>query len=213
MWQMGSGAVVGGGFGHFFSYAPVKLEYAIDRFTMETKRLLDVLDRHLGAKDGPSSCGAGGPFILGETYSIADMCIWPWLGNLVLGRLYGSSDTFLETSSYTHVRKLFIIARANMRAPLRTESCSNKCARRGLWRPSLRTPTFGVWWLGPWRAQVLAWAKAVLARPGVARGRMVNRTWGSDAEQLPNRHDRADFERETVRARALTSSASPPREM
>mmetsp|Transcript_17295 Transcript_17295/g.45771 ORF Transcript_17295/g.45771 Transcript_17295/m.45771 type:complete len:301 (+) Transcript_17295:55-957(+) len=94
MWQMGSAPFIGGGFGHFYNYAPVKIEYAIDRYTMETKRLIDVLDKHLAA---------GGPYICGEQYTIADMATWPWIGNLALGRLYGAAAEFLDFEKYTHV--------------------------------------------------------------------------------------------------------------
>lgn len=93
-WQMGSAPYVGGGFGHFYSYAPVKIRYAIDRFTMETKRQLDVLDRKL----------AQTRYIAGDTYSIADIAIWPWYGGLVLGYLYDAAE-FLDTASYTHVMR------------------------------------------------------------------------------------------------------------
>lgn len=94
-WQMGSAPYLGGGFGHFYHYAPFKMEYPINRFSMETKRQLDVLDRELANK----------PYIAGEDYTIADMAIWPWYGNLVLGRLYGESATFLDTASYKHVNR------------------------------------------------------------------------------------------------------------
>jgi GST-like protein len=92
-WQMGSAPYLGGGFGHFYQYAPEKWQYPIDRFTMETKRQLDVLDRQLAER----------PFIAGDDYSIADMAIWPWYGNLVLGRQYGDAATFLEADSYENV--------------------------------------------------------------------------------------------------------------
>jgi len=92
-WQMGSAPFVGGGFGHFYVYAPVKIEYAIDRYAMETKRQLDVLDRHLADK----------PYLAGETYTIADMAAWPWYGGLVLGQLYGDAATFLSAHEYKHV--------------------------------------------------------------------------------------------------------------
>lgn len=92
-WQMGSAPYLGGGFGHFFAYAPFKMEYPIDRFSMEVKRQLDVLDRHL----------AENQYMSGDDYSIADMAIWPWYGNLIAGNLYGDSATFLDTQSYTHV--------------------------------------------------------------------------------------------------------------
>jgi GST-like protein len=92
-WQMGSAPYLGGGFGHFYAYAPFKMEYPIDRFSMEVKRQLDVLDRHL----------AENQYMAGDDYSIADMAIWPWYGNLIAGNLYGDSATFLDTQSYTHV--------------------------------------------------------------------------------------------------------------
>lgn len=130
-WQMGSAPFVGGGFGHFYTYAPVKIEYAINRYAMETKRQLDVLDRHLADKD----------WVAGGQYTIADMAIWPWYGGLVLGRAYNAAE-FLEVESYRNV---------------------------------------------------MAWAQRIDARPAVARGRMVNRTWGPPDEQLPERHSSADF--------------------
>ncbi len=92
MWQMGSAPYLGGGFGHFYAYAPEKWQYPIDRFTMEVKRQLDVLDKQL----------ADNPFIAGQDYSIADMAIWPWYGNLALGRQY-NAGTFLDVKSYTNV--------------------------------------------------------------------------------------------------------------
>lgn len=91
-WQMGSAPYVGGGFGHFYAYAPEKFEYPINRFAMETKRQLDVLDRALADR----------PFIAGEDYTIADMAIWPWYGALVLGRLYNAAE-FLSVESYPNV--------------------------------------------------------------------------------------------------------------
>ena len=94
MWQMGSAPFLGGGFGHFYTYAPEKIEYAINRYAMEVKRQLDVLDRHLAQHD----------WMAGE-YSIADMAIWPWYGNLVLGRSYPQADTFLDVGIYTHVKR------------------------------------------------------------------------------------------------------------
>ena len=93
-WQMGSAPYLGGGFGHFYAYAPEKWQYPIDRFAMEAKRQLDVLDRQLAAHD----------FIAGGEYSIADMAIWPWYGQLVLGRLYDAAE-FLDAESYTHVMR------------------------------------------------------------------------------------------------------------
>ncbi len=91
-WQMGSAPYLGGGFGHFYSYAPYKMEYPIDRFAMEAKRQLDVLDRHLEGRD----------YMCGDEYTIADIAIWPWYGSLALGRLYGAGE-FLEVESYAHV--------------------------------------------------------------------------------------------------------------
>ena len=93
-WQMGSAPYLGGGFGHFYAYAPTKMAYPIDRFTMEAKRQLDVLDRHLADR----------PFMAGDAYSIADMAIWPWYGALVKGRLYDAA-TFLSAEDYTHVQR------------------------------------------------------------------------------------------------------------
>jgi GSH-dependent disulfide-bond oxidoreductase len=132
-WQMGSAPYLGGGFGHFYAYAPYKMEYPINRFAMETKRQLDVLDRHLAERE----------WMAGGTYSIADIAIWAWYGNLVLGRQYNAAD-FLDVTSYTHV---------------------------------------------------LAWAERIDARPAVVRGRRVNRNWGTPEEQLPERHDAADFDK------------------
>ena len=131
MWQMGSAPFVGGGFGHFYAYAPEKYEYPINRYAMETKRQLDVLDRRL----------AEVPFVAGAVYSIADMAIWPWYGSLVLGRAYNAAE-FLDVTSYKNV---------------------------------------------------VAWAEKIDARPAVKRGRMVNKSWGDEAEQVPNRHSAADF--------------------
>ena len=130
-WQMGSAPFVGGGFGHFYAYAPEKYEYPINRYAMETKRQLDVLDRRL----------AEVPFVAGAEYSIADMAIWPWYGGMVLGRAYNAGE-FLDVGSYKHV---------------------------------------------------MAWAEKIDARPAVKRGRMVNKNWGEEAEQVPERHSAADF--------------------
>ncbi|MDR9393838.1 glutathione-dependent disulfide-bond oxidoreductase [Roseovarius sp. SYSU LYC5161] len=92
-WQMGSAPYLGGGFGHFYAYAPTKMKYPIDRFAMETKRQLDVLDRQLAER----------PYIAGEAYTIADMAIWPWYGNLVLGRQYGDAGRFLSVHEYRNL--------------------------------------------------------------------------------------------------------------
>jgi GSH-dependent disulfide-bond oxidoreductase len=94
-WQMGSAPFLGGGFGHFYSYAPVKIEYAIDRYAMEVKRQYDVLDRHL----------AGNEYMAGADYSIADIAIWPWYGAVMLGLAYDEAATFLSLADYRHVRR------------------------------------------------------------------------------------------------------------
>jgi GST-like protein len=93
-WQMGSAPFMGGGFGHFYAYAPEKLQYPIDRYAMETKRQLDVLDRHL----------ADNRYMAGDEYTIADMAIWPWYGGMVLGQLYDAAE-FLAVHEYTHVKR------------------------------------------------------------------------------------------------------------
>jgi len=93
-WQVGSAPYLGGGFGHFYSYAPYPMEYPINRFTMETKRQLDVLDKHL----------AKNRYLAGEAYSIADIAVWPWYGNLVLGNLYDAA-TFLQVQDYKHLMR------------------------------------------------------------------------------------------------------------
>ncbi|MBB3770552.1 GST-like protein [Angulomicrobium tetraedrale] len=134
-WQMGSAPYLGGGFGHFYAYAPTKIEYAIDRFAMEVKRQLDVLDRRL----------AESAYVAGPDYTIADIAIFPWYGGLAKGWLYGAAE-FLSVADYTHVQR---------------------------------------------------WADAVLARPAVARGRMVNRMSGEPSEQLRERHDASDFDTRT----------------
>jgi len=131
-WQMGAGPYLGGGFGHFYVYAPEPMEYPIDRFTMEAKRQLDVLDRRLAENE----------YLAGDEYSIADMAVWPWYGGLVSGSVYDAVE-FLQADSYTHV---------------------------------------------------LRWADCIAAREPVRRGRRVNRTWGPEEEQLPERHSAADFE-------------------
>ena len=91
-WQMGSAPFLGGGFGHFYAYAPTKIEYAIDRYAMEVKRQLDVLDRRL----------AESPYLAGDDYTIADLAVWPWYGVLVKGEVYDAGE-FLQVQSYTHV--------------------------------------------------------------------------------------------------------------
>lgn len=134
-WQMGSAPYIGGGLGHFYAYAPVKIEYAINRFAMETKRLLDVLDQHLSKHE----------YLAGQEYSIADIAAFPWYGSVVKGWVY-NADEFLSVDQYKHVQR---------------------------------------------------WADAILARPAVQRGRMVNRTFGDLASQLHERHDASDFETKT----------------
>jgi len=105
MWAIGAAPYLGGGFGHFYNYAPIKIKYAIDRFSMESKRQLDVLEKHLsGELKGFSPC-SGGPYICGEKYTIADMIIWPWWGNLVLGRLYSAASFLDVENTYPHVMK------------------------------------------------------------------------------------------------------------
>ena len=94
-WQMGAGPYLGGGFGHFYAYAPTKIEYAIDRFAMEAKRQLDVLDRRL----------AETAFIAGDDYTIADIAIWPWYGALMQGKLYGTAAEFLQTADYKNLQR------------------------------------------------------------------------------------------------------------
>ncbi len=93
-WQMGSAPYLGGGFGHFYNYAPERFEYPIDRFTMEVKRQLDVLDRHLAENE----------YMTGEEYTIADIAIWPWYGQLLLNRLYNAAE-FLDAESYENVMR------------------------------------------------------------------------------------------------------------
>lgn len=131
-WQMGSAPFLGGGFGHFYAYAPEKYEYPINRYAMEAKRQLDVLDRQL----------AEHRYVAGDDYSIADMAIWPWYGVLALGELYGAGE-FLSVQDYQHVQR---------------------------------------------------WANEIAARPAVIRGRKVNRTWGEESEQAPERHSAADLD-------------------
>ena len=94
-WQMGSAPFLGGGFGHFFAYAPVKIEYAINRYAMEAKRQFDVLNRRL----------ADSEYVAGPDYTVADMAIWPWYGGFALGRTYEGADTFLSTHEYEHLNR------------------------------------------------------------------------------------------------------------
>lgn len=94
-WQVGSGPYLGGGFGHFYAYAPEKIQYAIDRFAMETKRQLDVLNHRLGENE----------YLAGPAYTIADMAVWPWYGALMKGRLYGAAAKFLAVQDYAHLNR------------------------------------------------------------------------------------------------------------
>ena len=94
-WQMGSAPFLGGGFGHFFAYAPEKIEYAIDRYAMEAKRQFDVLDRQLAEHE----------YIAGESYTIADMGIWPWYAGVALGRVYDNAAEFLDAGSYRNLQR------------------------------------------------------------------------------------------------------------
>ncbi|MEF1284439.1 glutathione-dependent disulfide-bond oxidoreductase [Vibrio sp. M250220] len=132
-WAQGSAPFLGGGFGHFYAYADEKQEYPINRFAMEAKRQLDVLDKQL----------ANNTFVAGEEYTIADMAIWPWYGNLVLGKLYNAAE-FLQVKSYTHV---------------------------------------------------VRWAKQIESRQAVQRGRIVNRPFGEEWEQVLERHSAEDIDK------------------
>lgn len=132
-WAQGSAPFLGGGFGHFYAYADEKQEYPINRFAMEAKRQLDVLDKQL----------ANNEFVSGDELTIADIAIWPWYGNLVLGNLYDAAE-FLQVESYTNV---------------------------------------------------VRWAKQLEAREGFQRGRIINRSWGEEWEQVPERHSAEDIDK------------------
>jgi GST-like protein len=131
-WQMGAAPYLGGGFGHFYVYAPEKIQYAIDRFTMEAKRQLNVLDRRLGEST----------YLAGDSYTIADIAVWSWYGQVVRNTVYGAAQ-FLAAHEYTHVQR---------------------------------------------------WAETIAQRPAVIRGLRVNRTWGDEATQVPERHDATDLD-------------------
>jgi GST-like protein len=131
-WQMGAAPYLGGGFGHFYVYAPEKIQYAIDRFTMETKRQLDVLDRRLSEST----------YLAGDSYTVADIAVWSWYGQVVRNTVYGAAQ-FLAAHEYTHVQR---------------------------------------------------WAETIAQRPAVLRGLRVNRTWGDEATQVPERHDATDLD-------------------
>ena len=113
-WQMGSAPFLGGGFGHFYSYAPSKMKYPIDRYAMETKRQLDVLDRRL----------AETPYLAGDQYSLADISVWPWYGALALGRLYDAAE-FLSVHEYRHVQRW--AREIDERAAVRRGRMVNRC--------------------------------------------------------------------------------------
>jgi GST-like protein len=130
MWQMGSAPFVGGGFGHFYAYAPFKIEYAIDRYAMETKRQLHVLDTNLAARE----------YVIGDEYTIADIAIYTWYG-AIMASAYNAQE-FLAVHEYAHVKR---------------------------------------------------WMDLIEARPGLKRGRIVNRTFGAEG-QLAERHDAGDID-------------------
>ncbi|NNU15533.1 glutathione-dependent disulfide-bond oxidoreductase [Parvularcula sp. ZS-1/3] len=113
MWQMGSAPFLGGGFGHFYAYAPKKFEYAINRYAMETKRQLDVLDKNLQHNE----------FLAGDEYTIADMAVWPWYGGMVLGRLYSAAE-FLQVHEYEHLGRW--AKQLNARKPVKRGVIVNK---------------------------------------------------------------------------------------
>jgi len=151
MWMQGSGPIVGGGFGHFYHYAPVKIEYAIDRYSMDIKRLMDVLERHFSGVEVDSenvsqrmsNNYSGGPYLCGEDITIADFACFPWYGWLAQGKLYGEAATFLNVAEeYPHV---------------------------------------------------VEWANRISQREGMKRGTVVNRVWGDEDGQLPERHSSQDF--------------------
>ncbi|MCR9138296.1 MAG: glutathione-dependent disulfide-bond oxidoreductase [Alphaproteobacteria bacterium] len=131
-WQVGATPYLGGGFGHFYAYAPEKMEYPIDRYTMEVKRQLDLLDQQL----------ASNQFIAGDEYTIADMAVWPWYGALVRNLVYEAAE-FLDAESYKHIHR---------------------------------------------------WTDEIAEREPVQRGRRVNRAWGPEESQLPERHSASDFD-------------------
>ncbi len=132
-WQVGTGPFIGGGFGHFYAYAPEKYEYPINRYAMETKRIFDVADKRLGETR----------FLAGDEYTIADMANFPWLAPFVAGTIYNEAKRFLSIDEYKNVGR---------------------------------------------------WAREIAARPGVQRGRLVNKVWGDEDQQLVERHSAADFE-------------------
>ncbi|MCR9106168.1 MAG: glutathione-dependent disulfide-bond oxidoreductase [Gammaproteobacteria bacterium] len=130
-WQMSSAAYLGGGFGHFYAYAPEKWEYPINRYAMEVKRQLDVLERNLATRQ----------YLCGDDYTIADIATVAWYGALVAGKLYDAAE-FLDVASYTNV---------------------------------------------------LRWNDEIQERPAMQRGQRVNRVWGDESKQVPERHDASDI--------------------
>ena len=132
-WQVGTGPFIGGGFGHFYAYAPEKWEYPINRYAMEVKRIFDVADKRL----------AESRYLGGDEYTIADIANWPWLAPFTTGHIYNDAKTFLSIDEYKHVGR---------------------------------------------------WVQDIFKRPGVRRGRIVNKSWGDENTQLPERHSPADFE-------------------
>jgi GST-like protein len=131
-WQMGSAPYLGGGFGHFYAYAPEKIEYCVNRYAMEVKRQLDVLDQALSSQ----------PYLCGDEYTIADMANYAWYGALVLHNIYDAAE-FLDVASYENV---------------------------------------------------VRWATEIETRPGVQRGRRVNRAWGPEETRVIERHSKSDFD-------------------
>ncbi|VVT12272.1 glutathione-dependent disulfide-bond oxidoreductase [Erythrobacter sp. EC-HK427] len=131
-WQVGSAPFIGGGFGHFYAYAPEKYRYPIDRYAMETKRLFDVADQRL----------AEGRYLGGDDYTIADIAAAPWMIPFTEGTIYNEAKNFLAIDEYENVAR---------------------------------------------------WAKEIAARPAFKRGRLVNKSWGEESEQLRERHSPADF--------------------
>ncbi len=132
-WLQGSAPFLGGGFGHFYAYAPEKWQYPIDRYAMEVKRHLDLLDKTLAER----------PFLAGSDYTIADIATWPWYGALAKGLLY-EAGKFLDVASYTHLQR---------------------------------------------------WTQEIGERPAAKRGILVNRAWGDENKQLPERHSASDFDK------------------
>lgn len=136
-WQVASGPFMGGGFGHFYAYAPEKYEYPINRYAMETKRIFDVANQRL----------AQSRFLGGDDYTLADIANYPWLAPFVEGKIYNDAKTFLSIHEYEHVAR---------------------------------------------------WVAEISARPAVKRGRIVNKTWGEENQQLRERHSAADFDGKDV---------------